>query len=43
MGIFVRFIKTTLMLEESRPGHARCGDQVIETVVRLKSDDGFDF
>ena len=43
IGIFVRFIKTTLMFEEGRPGQARYGDQVIETVVRLDSDDGFDF
>lgn len=43
MGIFVRFTKATLMLEEGRPGQARYGDQVIEAVVRLKSDDGFDF
>ena len=43
MGIFVRFIKATLMLEERRPGQARYGDQVIEAVVRLKGDDGFDF
>ncbi len=43
MGIFVRFIKTTLMLEEGRPGQARYGDHVIEAVVRLEGDDGFGF
>jgi len=43
MGIFIRFIKATLMFEEGRPGQARYGDQVIEAVVRLNSDDGFDF